>query len=93
MSDRCVQLFFLSSVLVLISRTVSVEDAVLSDEDGDGLADEGETISYTTTLRNAGNVRLEIEAVSHSLAQDTLSCDKGFQDGTGSPQVMMKGII
>ena len=62
--------------------TASVEDGRLSDEDGDGLADEGETISYTTTLQNTGNVRVKIVAVSHSLAQDILTCDKDFKGAT-----------
>lgn len=74
-------------LIVSDHRVITAEDGVLSDEDGDGLADEGETASYTTTLRNTGNVRVKTVAVSHSLAQDVLACNKGLEEEETSSQV------
>ncbi|WP_426247597.1 CshA/CshB family fibrillar adhesin-related protein [Nocardioides sp. LHG3406-4] len=48
----------LSPSLVLVKR------ATLNDGDGDGLADVGETVTYTFDLRNAGNVTISDAAVS-----------------------------
>lgn len=52
---------------------------VIADEDGDGFGDAMETIGYTTTVRNIGNVRLGGVTVIDSLDQSTLACDDGFQ--------------
>ncbi|CAN0445125.1 unnamed protein product, partial [Discosporangium mesarthrocarpum] len=46
---------------------LSDEKGQFNDEDGDGFAEEGETISYTTTVKNEGNVRISILAVSRTL--------------------------
>lgn len=44
------------------------------DEDSDGFGDAGETVNYTATFQNTGNVRVEDVSVSHSLEEATLLC-------------------
>lgn len=60
---------------------------MFSDEDGDGLGDEGETMIYTTTVANTGNVRVGSTKVSHLLEENSaLVCDTGFE-AASSPDV------
>lgn len=67
----------------LPSYFVLVEVGVFADEDGDKLGDAEETMIYTTTIANTGNVRVGGTKVSHLLAQDSaIVCDKGFEAAT-----------
>lgn len=59
---------------------MSVEIGAFNDEDGDELGDAGETMSYTATFRNIGNVRVGNARVSHLQGQSAaLACDSGFE--------------
>lgn len=59
---------------------MSVEIGAFNDEDGDELGDAGETMSYTATFRNIGNVRVGNARVSHLLGQSAaLVCDSEFE--------------
>lgn len=56
---------------------------MFSDEDGDGLGDAEETMIYTTTITNMGNVRVGGTKVSRLLAQESaIVCDEGFEAAT-----------
>lgn len=58
---------------------------VFADEDGNGLGNAGDTISYTSTFENTGNVRVSNVSVSHQLDQGlTLMCDTGFDAATAT---------
>lgn len=73
----------ISSVIPLYFFPVEV--GVFSDEDGDGLGDADETMIYTTTIVNTGNVRVGGTKVSHLLAQDSaIVCDNGFEAATSA---------
>lgn len=56
-----------------------MEIGELADEDGDGFSDAGETIGYTITVQNVGNIRLKSISVNNSLEHDTLTCGDGFE--------------
>lgn len=63
----------------------SVEVGIFSDEDGDGLGDAEETMIYTTTIANTGNVRVGGTRVSHLLAQESaIACEDGFEAATSA---------
>ncbi|CAM9245227.1 unnamed protein product [Ectocarpus sp. 13 AM-2016] len=56
-----------------------------NDENGDELGDAGETMSYTATFRNIGNVRVGNARVSHLQGQSAaLACDSGFEAVTST---------
>lgn len=57
---------------------------VFMDEDGDGFGDAGETMNYSITIRNTGNVRIGNIFVATSLQHDTLECDNGFENALTS---------
>lgn len=70
---------------MLASYSLAVEAGVFSDEDGDGVGKAGETVIYTTTVTNTGNVRVGSTKVSHLLEQGSvLVCDAGFEAATST---------
>lgn len=55
---------------------------VFLDENKDGVSEAGETMAYTATFQNTGNVRVGNVTIAHSLEQAALLCDEGFQEAT-----------
>ncbi|WP_339703224.1 gliding motility-associated C-terminal domain-containing protein, partial [uncultured Marixanthomonas sp.] len=70
-----------------------VKTGVLNDEDGDGCSNVGETISYTFSVTNQGNVSLSFVAVVDPLLGGTLTGpDTGDTDGDGKLDVTEEWI-
>lgn len=84
MSQQTFERVVLSGCLPF-SCSLSVEFGVFGDGDGDTLGDAGETMTYTTTVENTGNVRVGGVKISHLLGEDAaLVCDTDFEAATSS---------